>query len=265
MKTEDLIEYAKKKNKKINVCIKGKMIELPIHYNLIATESYIENYEVTKDNKEAFCMMLLDSIGISDDEYIKNISIEDIKTINDDDLKNIGKIIISQSKDLALNYIDNKDKSFYENFYDAIIKEYEKYKIEIKKVTDTMIEPIQKMKKSLELSTKGIKSIMGNNVPINLINKENTSNYNYKTGVDIFKDLRSIKNPTNELLKEQIEANKGIAKILLENQKENRLANEESTKLNKKNFYIMVATLIATLIGIIITGIGVWITIKGNS
>jgi hypothetical protein len=121
------------------------------------------------------------------------------------------------------------------------------------------------MRNSIELVGKGISSIVENDMSIQPISKKNILNNNYKTGIDVFKDLKPIKNPTNTLLEEQIEANKSIAKILLENQKENRIANEESTKLNRNNFYIMVATLIATIIGIIITGVGVWITIKGNS
>jgi hypothetical protein len=265
MKTEDLIEHLKKNTKKVNVKINGKNIDLPIHYNLVATESYIDNFENTKDCKEAFRAMLLDSIGISDEEDIKNINTEDIKTISDEDLVRIGIIIIKQSKDLDSNYTNQKEKSFYENFNKAILKEYEKYKIEIKKVTDTMIEPFERMRNSIELVSKGISSIVENNMPIQPISDENISNNKYKTGIDVFKDLKPIKNPTNILLEEQIEANKSIAKILLENQKENRIANEESTKLNRNNFYIMVATLIATIIGIIITGVGVWITIKGNS
>lgn len=264
VKTEDLIEKMKKNIEKVNIKIDGKQIDLPIHYNLIATESYVENYNKTRDSKESFLIMLLDAIGLSDDKYIKNIKIENIKTINEKDLIKIGKTIVNQSKDLALNFVDDKEKSFYDNFNEAINKEYEKYKVEIKKVTDSMIEPLKKMNESIQITAKGIKSIMGNNLPVNIVDKETTLNYNYKTNNDIFKDMKLIRNPTNELLKEQIKANKSIAKILLENQKENRLANEEATKLNKKNFYIMVATLVATIIGIIITSVGVWITIKGN-
>ena len=258
--TEDILESVKKKTEKVNVYINDKQIDLPIHYNLMATESYVENYEITKDSKEAFCKMLLDAIGISDDEYIKNIKIEDLKTINEDDLKRIGEIIINQSKDLNSNYINSKEKSFYDNFNEAILCEYEKYRKEIKKVTDAMVEPFEKIRKSLEIQ----KGMFTNNVATRISNVENRENSNYKTGIDILKDFKPIKNPTNTLLEKQIEANKNIGKILLENQKENRIANEESTKINIKNYRIMVATLIVSAISIIISGISLWVTFKNS-
>lgn len=258
--TEDIIETLKKNTEKVNVCINSKQIELPIHYNLMATESYVESYEVTKNCKEAFYVMLLDTIGISDDEYIKNIKIEDLRTINNDDLIRIGEIVIKQSKDLSLNYRNNKENSFYENFNIAILKEYEKYKKEIKKVTDAMIEPFEKIRKSLEI-TKGLCS---NSVSTNIMNVKDRQNTDCRTGIDIIKELKPIGNPMNKLLKEQIGINKNIAKILLENQRENKIANEDTTKFNIKNYRIMIATLIVSAISAILTGISLLITFIGS-
>lgn len=254
--TEDIIEALKKNTEKVSVDINSKQVELPIHYNLMATESYVESYEATKNCKEAFYVMLLDTIGISDDEYIKNIKIEDLRTINNEDLMRIGKIVIKQSKDLSLNYINNKENSFYENFNIAILKEYEKYKKEIKKVIDAMIEPFEKIRKSLEI-TKGLCS---NSTSTNIMNVKDRPNTNFRTGIDIIKDLKPIENSMNKLLKEQTSINKNIAKILLENQRENKIANEDTTKLNIKNYKIMIATLIVSTISMILTGISLWIT-----
>ena len=244
-------------SKKINIKINEKIIELSIKHNLIATKSYVDAYERTKDYKESFYNMILESL-----EDDNNLAINDIKTINEDNLIEIGKIILNQSKDLLLNYKNDKTKTFYENFHYSVIKEYEKYKTNIQEISNGFSDVIKTFKKGIDYLSNSIvnQSDIANNK--NII--DNFSNENFNPSL-LVNNIKPFKNPVHGLLKEQIQENKNITKILLETEQKNTIANEESTKMNEKNLRFVKYTLIVTIIGVIISIISICVTIKLNN
>lgn len=272
---DELIEAVKKRTKNVIVTIDKKEISLPIFFNLSAMEIYINKYESTHDVKEAFCYMILDMISHTKELENQNLTIENIKTISDKEFKKIGEVIINDSDELIQEYKKNKQDNFFENFHIAIMSENDKFAKQMQKIAKVFVEPASKIAKAFE----PIQSLNMNNFLSNINDMKaisNTKDINYGKDIDVFKipKIEPIKPEdiyTNKLLQKQIEADENIAKILLENKEENRvayegnrIANKEATKLNIKNYKIMVATLIATIISIILAGISLWVAIKGN-
>lgn len=255
--TEEFLDGIKKKTKLVSVNIKGKKIKLPIDYCPNAIEIYMNNYELTKDKKETFCIMLKNMTDsrknlFKENKDVCNVTIENIKDIDDKDLKKIGEIIINQSKDLIVIYTECKETNFYDNFHKAIEYKYDKNMKELQTTSQNFIEPI--------------KSLSMNNL-FSTINEMKSITNNHKTSIDImeelkFEPLKAEDIYTNVLLKKQIEADENIAKITLENQIENKNANDKAEKINKMNFKVVVATLIVTILSLIVAMGSLWVTIK---
>lgn len=264
MKTEDLIERIKKKTIKVNVNMNHKQVEFPILYNSLATDSYGKKYKETKDNKESFYSMVLDAIGFRDKEDVKNLKIEDIKTINDDDLRKIGNVILTQSKELYSNFIDNKQKNFFENFHEAILKEYEQHEKREEEYGLKFNSSFSSIKSPFDFSqNSSMKNLIST---VNNMKEMVKVNNNYDN-IE-FPKIKPIKAEdiyTNQLLKQQMEVNENVVKSLEELTEEFRRGNMETTKFNKKNFLFVVLTFIATMLGIVVTILIAYITMHMSS
>ncbi|WP_252247125.1 hypothetical protein [Clostridium sp. ZBS4] len=242
---QQLIDAIRKNTKLFTVIINNKKIILPIYYNSGASMEYENNYKLTKDSKESFCVMLLDMINNSknlfkDNLDIQNLVLEDIKVISNDELKKIGEIIINSSEWLKEFFINDENKNFFDNFNTAIIGEHNKYVQEANK----------RWKKLFNADDKIYNSVN------NMFSKID----NMQTLVEKNINKNTFELPKAEMLDvgetifhEQLEIDKQIAQTLLESIEENKIASIKADRNNKINTILVIFTLIVTTIGTFFT------------
>lgn len=252
---DDLINAVKRNTDLIDIRIKDKKVIIPIYYNAHAFQTYLHTYKITEDKRKAFCSMLESMINTSknlfkDNKDIQNMTIEDIQAINDNDLKILGEAIINKSDTLNEGYDKQSASNFYENFYKAIMFEYDKYEKHSQEIAKKIIEPFKEIYKQFEPINKVENVVYQDN--LNEINKPE------------YEILKPENMYTNVLLKQMLEISENNTNIYLKTLEENRISNKETAKFNKNSYRIMIATLISTIVGIIIAGVSLWIAFKAN-
>ncbi|NFT93951.1 hypothetical protein FDF86_16615 [Clostridium botulinum] len=246
---QQLIDAIRKNTKLVTVIINNKKIILPIYYNSGASMEYENNYKLTKDSKESFCVMLLDMINNSknlfkDNLDIQNLVLEDIKVISNDELKKIGEIIINSSEWLKEFFINDEDENFFDNFNTAIIGERNKYIQESNKrwkklfnENDTIYSSVNSMFSKID----NMQTLVAKNVNIN----KNTSELPKAEMLNL--------NVEDTIFYKQLEIDEQIAQTLLESIEENKIASIKADRNNKINTILVIVTLIVTTIGTFFT------------
>lgn len=243
--TEEFLEAIRNRTEFASVIINKQEVKVPIFFSSKAMETYIDNYESTKDSKESFYMMLKEIINshknlFKENKEIQNITIEDIRDMYDADLKKIGEVIINQDENLRKFYVNDEDKSFFDNFNSAVLQEYNKFSEELKERFNNSFGAIEKLKKSISSVSK---YDMSNSIPISeYIKPLNIS--------DIIKEKPEIKS-INSLLERQVQANEQIVEILSEEREINKMSNERNEKINKRNFILTLFTFIMAILSFI--------------
>jgi|GEM_PF-1510696 len=120
----------------IEVSTDRGMICIPIWYSLNVQEKYFDEYEESKDPRKAFCALVLSMVednASQTNQSIENININDIYGIDDKYLIDILELIVMQSDDLTQYYKKNSTDNYFEDFYNSISYERDKYMSEFKK------------------------------------------------------------------------------------------------------------------------------------
>ncbi len=114
----------------IEVSTDGGIIYIPIWYSLNVQEKYFDEYEESKDPRKAFCALVLSMVednASQTNQSIENININDIYGIDDKYLIDILELIVMQSDDLTQYYKKNSTDNYFEDFYNSISYERDKY------------------------------------------------------------------------------------------------------------------------------------------
>ncbi|NEU05174.1 hypothetical protein [Clostridium senegalense] len=280
--TQDFIEAYKKSVKFISVKINEEEFQIPINYSMDVLEEYQKKYELTNDYKEAFYAMTQKMIDNSrpifdKEDIIANLSIDDIKKINDIDCHKIVEEIIEQSKILKKYYIATEETDFYKKFNIAILNEHKDfveknaqfitsiisannkvknmYKFPINSAMNNYLSSINNIKKltnsySNMNNVNSCTEIEGKKQHLNL-HKISSVNPTFETNI-LLKDVTEKMNGLHEIQKEQVKANEQIASILLEEQKSNVIKEMK----DKKNFIVTMVTNIIILAVAVLSFIG---------
>ncbi|MEL5897290.1 hypothetical protein AAGC94_04300 [Clostridium sporogenes] len=129
----------------IEVNIDKGLIYIPIWYNINAHIKYFDEYEKFEDYRKAFCGLIFSMIEDNVPQIkqlIDDININDIYQIDDKYLIKVLKLVIDQSDDLTEYYNEKSTGNYFEDFYDSINYEKNKY---MKKIQESF-----KIPKSLE-------------------------------------------------------------------------------------------------------------------
>lgn len=289
--SQNIIEAHRKAVKLVSVNLRGQQIQIPIFYSMSAAKSYEETLESTNNSRTAFCAMVFTMIEnnksfVDEADIYKNITMEDIMAIGDDDLQKVGRQIIEQSSYLKKHYVSHEGKSFFENFNEAFIKE----KKEIGAKIAESLKPVRDSLKNISqlAISPGIKSLLSNiEVMKNLNNafttaQTNTPLIDAKYDKELFDfDSFEFENPTfrtNELLQDMaekleklnkiqaeqfensIKVNEAIANTLLEEQRarvmrdeEERIYRVEQDKQNKRNYRSNIAVLLISTAALLVS------------
>jgi len=290
---EGIIEAHKKSLKMVPVQINDLTVHIPVFFNMTALRKYQETYEVTKDYREAFCIVVYTMFN-NNKKYVDDLNnsweltLEEIRSISDSDMNEIVEMIINTSKDLKNYYENNSSINFYERFHNAVSKQMDELGKVIGKAMKPAIDSFAQIQntikntispglnslfssienmKNIETSYENVKPFnildykpIQQSTDIKLLHVENPVVKTNNLLEDMVEELMQLRDIQIEQFQSSIKVSESIANILLEEQRtrlvkdeEERIYREKIEVQEKRNLKISIAVLLITIVALIVS------------
>ena len=102
-------------SKYIKLKINERVISISNWYSAGADREYMSSYEINKDYRKAFCVLVFNRINRKYDE--ENLKIEDVEAISDEDLIKIINLDLENNIELHNYFKVNYQEDYFEAFY----------------------------------------------------------------------------------------------------------------------------------------------------
>lgn len=125
MNANELLNAIRKATDIVEVNMGNRKVKIPIYYNAVALDTYIESYKDKKNTKVAFCKMVEkmvnEHVNLDNNEEVTELTFDELIALKENELIKIGTVIAKQG-----NYDDifkNPECDFFDEFYNRIKKE----------------------------------------------------------------------------------------------------------------------------------------------
>ena len=136
----------------ISVSINDSIVNIPITYSMSASEKYQNAFDGTSDVRASFLKMVFHIISsywkmAFETESEPNVTYEDLQTLSDSDLEKIYAALISKVDYFAdmETQLNSEPSDVYDKFYHLHKMEYEKYRIELSKLSKSISKSLESL------------------------------------------------------------------------------------------------------------------------